>query len=143
MDAPAAAPLQPPAWVLVVLDPGHAQLRRLIRRGQRIAHEIGGQLRVVDVQTPRDSQQTRSIERNQRVHLAWEYALSEGLRVDRVGGSDWADTLLGFARSEGCLHLVLGHERRGFGMGIWSIQNLRRLLDGATGLDIHILSFPE
>jgi K+-sensing histidine kinase KdpD len=136
-------PLAAPVWVLVVLDPGHTQLRRLIRRGQRIAHEVSGQVRVVDVQTSRDNDQTRSIERTQRIHLAWEYALGEGLQVNRITGDDWADTLLEFARREDCLHLVLGHERRGFGMGIWSIQNVRRLLDGATGLDIHILSFAD
>lgn len=129
--------------VLVVLDPGHTQLRRLIRRGQRIAVQVGGRCRVVDVQTARDNDQNRTIERMQRVRIAWEYALAEGLAVDKVRGDDWAETVLAFARERHCLHLVLGHERRGFGMGVWSLQNLRRLLDGASGLEIHVLSFDD
>ena len=126
---------------MVVLDPAHSQLRRLIRRGQRIAAQVSGTLRVVDVQTSRDNDRTRSVERLQAVRIAWAYALDVGILVERVEGDDWVGTLLRHARQTGCQHLVLGHERRGFGMGIWSLQNLRRLLDGAGGLDIHILSF--
>ncbi|MHB8632803.1 MAG: adenine nucleotide alpha hydrolase family protein [Thermoplasmatota archaeon] len=129
--------------VLVVLDPAITQLRRLIRRGTRIARQAGGTLLVVDVQTSRDNDGTRSVERLQRVRIAWEYALEEGILVERVKGDDWVTTVLRHARATGCQHLVLGHERRGFGMGIWSLQNMRRLLDGAGGLDIHILSFED
>ena len=126
-----------------MLDPANTQLRRLIRRGQRIAAQVGGELHVVDVQTARDNDRTRTIERMQRIRIAWEYAIAEGLPVAKAVGTDWADTLLDHARALSCQHLVLGHERRGFGMGIWSLQNVRRLLDGAAGLDIHIVAFED
>ena len=100
-------------------------------------------MRVVDFQTSRDNDRTRSIERMQRVRIGWEYAVEAGLDVERVAGDDWANTVLEYARRTGCQHIVLGHERRGFGLGIWSVQNWRRLLDGAGGLDIHVLSFEE
>jgi K+-sensing histidine kinase KdpD len=100
-------------------------------------------LHVVDVQTARDNDVTRTIERMQRVRIAWEYAIAEAIPVAKAVGDDWALTLLRHARELGCQHLVLGHERRGFGMGVWSLQNVRRLLDGAAGLDIHILSFDD
>ncbi len=136
------APPRPRA-VLVVADAALQDIRALMRRGHRLASSLGVAWAAVDVQTPKDNESNRTIERFQRIRDGLDTARGLGGGVAMVEADDWVDGVVRHARATGSGIIVLGHRRRGFGFGRWSVQHVRDLLERAGGLEIHIIAFDD
>jgi K+-sensing histidine kinase KdpD len=129
--------------VLVVADASLPHIRALMRRGHRLATDLRVPWTAIDVQTPKDNDAMRTIERSQRIRDGLDAARDLGATIQVLQANDWVDGVVRHARSAGCGIIVVGHGRKGFGMGRWAIQHVRDLLDRAGGLEIHIVAFDE
>lgn len=115
----------------------------LVRRGARIAGRVADRelvvvhVTVADAPTPCDPTDLRRLQRlTEDLGGAW--------RV--ISGDDVADTLLGFAHTQGASQLVIGlgpRRLRPWWLSSRGVQLSRQIINQAGQVDVHIVASPE
>jgi two-component system sensor histidine kinase KdpD len=141
---PTATPSAPaPGRVMVCLSSNPPHATTLLRRGSRMAGRLNTDWYAVYVETPREAPDRIDSEAQRHLHANVARAKEMGGEVVRLQSDDPAAALLDFARTHRVSDLVLGR-----GSEPWWRRHLRRsvldrIVDGAEGLDVHVVSFDE
>jgi two-component system sensor histidine kinase KdpD len=141
---PTATPSAPaPGRVMVCLSSNPPHATTLLRRGSRMAGRLNTDWYAVHVETPREAPDRIDSEAQRHLHANVARAKEMGGEVVRLQSDDPAAALLDFARTHRVSDLVLGR-----GSEPWWRRHLRRsvldrIVDGAEGLDVHVVSFDE
>jgi two-component system, OmpR family, sensor histidine kinase KdpD len=141
---PAAAP-SPAATgrVMVCLSSNPPHAATLLRRGSRMAGRLNTDWYVVYVETPRESPDRIDSEAQRHLHTNIARARELGGEVVRLRSDDPAGALLDFARSHRVSDVVLGRGSEPWWRRLLRRSVLDRLVDGAEGLDVHVVSFED
>jgi two-component system sensor histidine kinase KdpD len=136
---------RPPAAsrVMVCLASFSPRARALLRRGSRMAGRLSTDWYVVYVETPAESPERIDATAQRHLHAAIEMARELGAEVVRLRGSDPVAALLDFARSHRVSDVIIGRSHRSRWKRLLGQDVVRRMVDEAGGLDLHIVSFDE
>jgi two-component system sensor histidine kinase KdpD len=141
---PAATLAAPaPGRVMVCLSSNPPHAATLLQRGSRMAGRLNTDWYAVYVETPREAPDRIDSEAQRHLHANIAKAKALGGEVVRLQSDDPAAALLDFARTHRVSDLMLGR-----GKEAWWLRHLRRsvldrIVDGAEGLDVHVVSFDE
>lgn len=126
--------------VMVALSSSPTDAETLIRRGVRIAHQMGSPCYVVYVQRPSenptriDSGLQRVLQGNLRL------ATQLGAEVVQLAGGDIAETLANFASERNVRHAVFGKSRLSPLLERVRGSFILEFLHDAVGVDVHIVN---
>ena len=141
---PSATPSAPaPGRVMVCLSSNPPHAATLLRRGSRMAGRLNTDWYAVYVETPREAPERIDSEAQRHLHANITRAKELGGEVVRLQSDDPAAALLDFARTHRVSDLVLGRGAEAGWRRLLRRSVLDRLLDGAEGLDVHVVSFDE
>ncbi|HZU99687.1 MAG TPA: universal stress protein [Planctomycetota bacterium] len=129
--------------VLVCLASNSPQAKEILRRGSRLAGRLNERWFVVYVETPHESPTLVDAEVQRRLHENLELARSLGAEIVKLEGTDVAETILDFARKHEVQHIVVGRSRRSRWRELLQGSVIERLLRGAHGIDIHVMTFED
>src|SRR5512137_252923 len=139
-----AVPATPAAGrVMVCLSSNPPHAATLLRRGSRLAGRLNTDWYVVYVETPRESPDRIDSEAQRHLHANIARARELGAEVVRLQSDDPAAALLDFAHSHRVSDIILGRGREPWWRRLLRRSVLDRVVDGAEGLDVHIVSFDE
>jgi two-component system sensor histidine kinase KdpD len=134
---PAAA--QSRVMVCLSSNPPHALA--LLRRGSRMAGRLNTNWYVVYVETPEESPERIDSEAQRKLLDNVERARELGAEVVRLRSPDPAAAMLDFARTHRVSDVIIGRSAQPWWRRLVKPSVLQRLVDGAGGLDLHIVSF--
>jgi two-component system sensor histidine kinase KdpD len=138
------APATPAAGrVMVCLSSNPPHAATLLRRGSRMAGRLNTDWYVVYVETPRESPDRIDSEAQRHLHANVARAKELGAEVVRLRSDDPAGALLDFARAHRVSDVVLGRGSEPWWRRHLRLSVLDRVVDGAEGLDVHVVSFEE
>lgn len=107
---------------------------RIVERASRIAGRLNTHWFVVTVKDPSlDSESQR------KLHDVLEQAQRMGAEVAELPEGDVVETLLGFARSHGVDHLLMGKSLRSRWQELWREGPLMRMIRVADGIDVQVV----
>jgi two-component system, OmpR family, sensor histidine kinase KdpD len=129
--------------VMVCLSSFSPRARALLRRGSRMAGRLSTDWYVVYVETPAEAPERIDATAQRHLHAAIEMARELGAEVVRLKGSDPVAAILDFARSHRVSDVIIGRSHRSRWKRLLGRDVVRRLVDEAAGLDLHIVSFDE
>lgn len=112
---------------------------RIVERASRIAGRLNTHWFVVHVKTPAEGGYRLDSEAERKLHDVLEAAQRMGAEVVKLEGSDVVEALLGFARSHGVEHVLLGRSLRSRWQELWREGPLSRLIRAADDIDIQIV----
>ena len=141
---PTSVPAAPaPGRVLVCLSSNPPHAATLLRRGSRMAGRLNTDWYVVYVETPREAPDRIDAEAQRRLHGNMERARELGGEFVRLRSEDPARALLDFARTHRVSDIVVGRADQVWWRRLLRLSVLDRLIDGASGIDVHVVSFEE
>ncbi len=140
---PAAPVASAPGRVMVCLSSNPPHAATLLRRGSRMAGRLNTDWYVVYVETPRESPERIDSEAQRHLHANVARAKELGAEVVRLRSDDPAGALLDFARAHRVSDVVLGRGSEAWWRRHLRLSVLDRVVDGAEGLDVHVVSFEE
>jgi two-component system sensor histidine kinase KdpD len=120
--------------ILVCITP-RANIHEMIGEARAVAQSFHGELIVAYVKQPNISAADQSA-----LDLRLAIASASGARIEILEGSDPAQTLLDFARSQGVTQLFVGHTQRKGLSRLWA-SPLDKLIWQGHGMDVHV--FPQ
>jgi two-component system sensor histidine kinase KdpD len=126
--------------VMLALSSGATNGAALIRKGSRIAGRLNTHWYVAHVERPGETASTMDSAALRRLADAFELAQELGAEVVRLKGDDISRTLLSFARQNGVERILLGRSQRGRLRQRLFGSLVSRVIDGAEGLDVQVLS---
>jgi two-component system, OmpR family, sensor histidine kinase KdpD len=126
--------------VMVALSSNPPRAATLLRRGSRLAGRLNTDWFVVYVETPGESPTRIDAEAQRRLLANTEKARELGAEVVRLKARDPVAALLDFARSHGVGHIVLGRSYQPRWKRLFGLSIPMRLIDEATGFDVHLVS---
>lgn len=144
LEVPAAAAaekLQSGSKLMVCLSSKPPHARTLLHRGARLSGRLRTAWYVVYVETSREAPHRIDAAAQKQLQENIELAKELGADFVRLRGEDPVETLLGFARSHGVHDLVIGRGRESLWRSFMRRSFMRRLVEQAAGLDLHIVSF--
>ena len=141
--SPGAAPAPPPGRVMVCLSSNPPRGMTLLRRGSRLAGRLSTDWFVVYVQTPGEAPERIDAEAQRHLLENAERAREMGAEVVRLQGDDPVVALLDFARSHRVSDVLVGRTREGWWRRVTGRSVMQRLVDEASDLDVHVVSFTE
>jgi two-component system sensor histidine kinase KdpD len=135
----------PPAAgkVMVCLSSNPPHAAALLRRGSRMAGRLNTDWYVVYVETPEEAPDRIDSEAQRHLHTNMEKAREMGGEFVRLRSEDPATALLDFARTHRVSDVIIGRTHVPFWRRALRRSVVDRLVDGAAGLDLHIVSFEE
>jgi two-component system sensor histidine kinase KdpD len=136
--APAAA-----GRVMVCLSSSPPHAATLLRRGSRMAGRLNTDWYVVYVETPQEAPDRIDSEAQRRLLGNMEKAREMGGEFVRLRSEDPATALLDFARTHRVSDLIVGRAQVPWWKRLARRSVVDRLVDGAAGLDLHVVSFAE
>ena len=98
---------------------------------------------VVYVETPAEAPERIDATAQRHLHTAIEMARELGAEVVRLKGSDPVAAILDFARSHRVGNIIVGRSHQARWRRLLGRDVVRRLVDEAAGVDLHIVSFDE
>jgi two-component system sensor histidine kinase KdpD len=101
-----------PERVMVAISPS-PDVKRLIRRGSRVAGRMNTDWYVVYVETPRNAPSKISATAQRRIAENLAFARELGAEVVTLKGRDVAGELVRFAKEKNVTYVILGHSGRG------------------------------
>ncbi|HET8723639.1 MAG TPA: universal stress protein [Anaeromyxobacteraceae bacterium] len=140
---PAAPPAPPAGRVMVCLSSSPPHAATLLRRGSRMAGRLNTDWFVVYVETSREAPDRIDSEAQRHLHANIARARELGGEVVRLRAEDPAGALLDFARTHRVSDIVLGRATEPWWRRLLRRSVVDRVVDGAEGLDVHVVSFPE
>jgi len=129
--------------VMVCLSSNPPHAATLLRRGSRMAGRLNTDWYVVYVETPRESPERIDSEAQRHLHANVARAKELGAEVVRLRSDDPAGVLLDFARTHRVSDVILGRGSEPWWRRHLRLSVLDRVVDGAEGLDVHVVSFEE
>jgi two-component system, OmpR family, sensor histidine kinase KdpD len=133
----------PHGRVLVALSSNPPRALSLLRRGSRMAGRLNTDWFVAYVETPKEAPDRIDSEAQRYLLGNIDKAKELGAEVVRLKSDDPAAALLDFARSHRVSDVVVGRSERPWWRRLFRRSVVERLLDEATGLDLHIISFED
>jgi len=129
--------------VMVALSSHPPRALALLRRGSRLAGRLNTDWFVVYVETPDEAPDRIDSEAQRHLMANIEKARELGAEVVRLKSEHAARSLVDFARSHRVSDMIVGRSEQR-----WWRRALRRsvvhaLVDEATGIDLHIVSFED
>ena len=124
--------------VMVAISSAPTDAEALIRRGVRMANQLGSPCYVVYVRRPQESPTRIDAGLQRRLQHNLQLATSLGAEVVQLEGADVAETLVNFASERNVRHAIFGKSR---------LSPLRERLRGsflldflyeAVGVDVHV-----
>jgi two-component system sensor histidine kinase KdpD len=97
----------------------------------------------VYVETSRETPDRIDSEAQRHLHANIALAKELGGEVVRLRSEDPAEALLDFARAHRVSDIVLGRGREAWWRRHLRLSVLDRVVDGAEGIDVHVVSFEE
>jgi two-component system, OmpR family, sensor histidine kinase KdpD len=136
---------RPPAAsrVMVCLASFSPRARALLRRGSRMAGRLSTDWYVVYVETPAEAPHRIDATAQRHLHAAIEMARELGAEVVRLKGTDPVAAILDFARSHRVSDVIVGRSHRSRWRQLLGRDVVRRLVDEAVGLDLHVVSWDQ
>jgi two-component system sensor histidine kinase KdpD len=140
-QVPGVAPAPTAGKVMVCLSSNPPHAATLLRRGSRMAGRLNTDWYVVYVETPEEAPDRIDSEAQRRLHTNMEKAREMGGEFVRLRSEDPAGALLDFARTHRVSDLIIGRAQVPWWRRLLRRSVVDRLVDGAEGLDIHVVSF--
>jgi two-component system sensor histidine kinase KdpD len=142
-DETAPARAQVAGRVMVCMASASPRANTLMRKGSRMAGRLNTHWFVVHVETPGETP-TRIDAGVQRQLLEnIQKARELGAEIVRLKAKDPVPALLDFARSHGVGHIIIGRSQEPWWRKVLGRSVAYRLIEGAGGFDVHIVSFEE
>jgi two-component system sensor histidine kinase KdpD len=113
----------------------------LLHRGFRLAGRLNIDWAVVYVETPAEAPGRISAAAQAQLVETISKARELGAHVVRLQGDEVAPSLLGYAKEAGIGHIMVGRSARRRWERLFRRSLLDRMVRGAVGLDLHIVSF--
>lgn len=126
--------------VMVCLSSRPPRATELLHRGSRMAGRLNTDWFVVYVETPEEAPTRIDAEAQRHLLDNVQKARELGAEVVRLRARDPAAALLDFARSHGIGHILIGRAHEPWWRRLLGRSVMRRLVDEATGFDVHIVS---
>ncbi len=143
-QAPGATPLPPAGGkVMVCLSSNPPHAATLLRRGSRMAGRLNTDWYAVYVETPQEAPDRIDSEAQRHLHANMEKAREMGGEFVRLRSEDPAAALLDFARTHRVSDVIIGRAQAPFWKRALRRSVVDQLVDGAGGLDLHIVSFED
>jgi two-component system sensor histidine kinase KdpD len=129
--------------VLVALSSNPPRALTLLRRGSRMAGRLNTDWFVAYVETPEEAPDR--IDSAAQRHLLGniDKARELGAEVVRIKSKEPAQTLLDFARSHRVSDIIVGRSEQPRWRRFLRRSVVQQMVDEATGLDLHIVSFDD
>jgi two-component system sensor histidine kinase KdpD len=140
-QVPGATPAPAVGRVMVCLSSSPPHAATLLRRGSRMAGRLNTDWYVVYVETPEEAPDRIDSEAQRHLHQNMEKAREMGGEFVRLRSEDPAAALLDFARTHRVSDLVIGRAQVSWWKRLLRLSVVDRLVDGAAGLDLHVVSF--
>lgn len=112
---------------------------RVVERASRIAGRLNTHWYVVHVRTPAESGQRLDSESERRLHDVLQMAQRMGAEVVQLDGEDVVEALLGFARTHGVEHILVGRSLRSRWQELWREGPIARLIRAADDIDVQVV----
>lgn len=112
---------------------------RIVERASRIAGRLNTHWFVVYVKTPAEAGQRLDSEAERKLHDVLEMAQRMGAEVVKLEGTDVVEALLGFARTHGVEHILMGRSLRSRWQELWREGPLIRLIRAADDIDVQVV----
>ncbi len=122
-------------------NPPHAAT--LLRRASRMAGRLNTDWYAVYVETPQEAPDRIDSEAQRHLHANMEKAREMGGEFVRLRSEDPAAALLDFARTHRVSDVIIGRAQAPFWKRALRRSVVDQLVDGAGGLDLHIVSFED
>ena len=129
--------------VLVCMSSYSPRGAALLRRGSRLAGRLNTDWFVVYVETPAEAPMRIDAEAQRHLHRNIDMAHELGAEVVRLKAPDPVDAILQFARAHDVGYLIVGRTHQPRWRRLLGRDIVHRLVDEATGIDLHIVSFEE
>jgi two-component system sensor histidine kinase KdpD len=127
--------------VMVALSSNPPHALALLRRGSRLAGRLNTDWYVAYVETPHEAPDRIDSEAQRHLLDNIEKARELGAEVVRLKAEDPAAALLEFARTHRVSDVIVGRTEQAGWKRMLRRSVLQRLVDDASGLDLHIVSF--
>ncbi len=129
--------------VMVSMSSYPRRATTLLQRGSRMAGRLNTDWFVVYVETPNEAPELIDAEAQRHLLTNIEKARELGAEVIRLRGQDPVRALLDFARSHGVSHIIVGRSHQPWWKRVLGRSVTHRLLDEATGFDLHVVAYQE
>jgi two-component system sensor histidine kinase KdpD len=137
----AAAPAR--GRVMVALSSSPPRALALLRRGSRMAGRLNTDWFVAYVETPEEAPERIDAEAQRHLLANLDKARELGAEVVRLKSDRPVEALLDFARTHRVSDLVVGRSESTWWRRLLGRSVLQALVDEATGLDLHVISFED
>jgi two-component system sensor histidine kinase KdpD len=127
--------------VMVALSSNPPHALALLRRGSRLAGRLNTDWYVVYVETPNEAPDRIDSEAQRHLLDNIDRARELGAEVVRLKSDDPTAALLEFARTHRVSDVIIGRTEQPAWKRVLRRSVLQRLVDEASGLDLHIVSF--
>jgi len=115
-------------------------VKRLIRRGSRVAGRMNTAWYVVYVETPREAPDTISATAQRQLSENLAFARELGAEVVVLRGDDIAGELVRFAKERHVSYVILGHSERGRWQTFWRGDVISRFIREIGDVDVQVVS---
>lgn len=112
---------------------------RIVERASRIAGRLNTHWFVVHVRTSAEAAHRLDSATERALHTLLETAQRMGAEVVQLEGDDVVEALLGFARSHGVDHILVGRSLRSRWQERWREGPLLRLIRAADDIDVQVV----
>jgi len=129
--------------ILVCMASYSLRAAALLRRGSRLAGRLNRDWYVVYVETPAEAPMRIDAEAQRHLHHNIEIARELGAEVVRLKAPDPVPAILKFARTHDVGYLIVGRTHQPRWRRLLRRGIVQRLVDEASGFDVHIMSFEE
>jgi len=129
--------------VMVALSSNPPRALALLRRGSRMAGRLNTDWFVTYVETPEETPERIDAEAQRHLLANLDRARELGAEVVRLRSDRPVEALLDFARTHRVSDLIVGRSELPWWRRILRRSVLQSLVEEATGIDLHIISFED
>ena len=128
-----------PERVMVAIS-SNPDVKRLIRRGSRVAGRMNTDWYVVYVETPREAPSKISATAQRQLAENLAFARELGAEVVTLKGSDIAGELVRFAKEKNVTYVILGHSQRSRLEEFFRGNVINRFISEVGDVDVQVVS---
>ncbi|HVQ01725.1 MAG TPA: histidine kinase [Candidatus Thermoplasmatota archaeon] len=133
----------PKERVLVAISLNHTNASMLIRKGARLAGELNTDWDVIYVESPKDNEQTRTIQESQRLHDNMDLARSLSAKTVRIKGQTITHEILKYARENRIGKIVIGKAYHPWYTRLFREDIMGHILRESGPIDVYVVSFEK
>lgn len=128
-----------PERVMVAIS-SRPDVKKLIRRGSRVAGRMNTGWYVVYVETPREAPDRITATAQRQLTENLDFAREMGAEIVKLEGSDIVAELVNFAREHNVSYVILGHSERGRWEMFWRGDIVSRFTREIGDVDVQVVS---